>query len=70
MAVNMSMNKGEPTTRIFKPLRSAGVLISRLELVSSRKPFSPQAKGTTPDLSRMAKMSLPTSPPVRASSEA
>ena len=58
---------GEPTTRIFMPLRSAGDLIGRLELVSSRKPFSPQASGTTPDFSSVWKIFLPTSPWVSAS---
>ena len=67
-AVNESMKMGDPTMRIFNPLRSAGVLIACLELEISRNPFSPKAKGTTPCFSRMVKISLPTSPLISASS--
>ncbi len=35
-AVKVSRNSGEPTTRTFNPLRSAGVLMGRLELEISR----------------------------------
>ena len=35
-AVKVSRNRGEPTTRIFRPLRSAGDLIASLELEISR----------------------------------
>jgi len=66
-AWKVARNSGEPTTRIFIPFRSSGVRTSCLELVSSRKPFSPQASGTTPCLSRMANRSLPTWPCVSAS---
>ena len=46
---------------------SAGDRISRRELVSSRNPFSPQASGTTPALSTICMVRLPTSLPVMAS---
>ena len=66
-AVNVSLKIGEPTTRNFRPFMSAGVRISRLEFVTSRKPFSPQASGTTPAFSTTCRMRLPTSPCVSAS---
>src|SRR6058998_1744760 len=44
----VSMNSGEPTTRILRLERSSGFRIGRLLLVSSRSPFSPHAGGTTP----------------------
>ncbi|MOA33197.1 hypothetical protein D3C78_1544700 [compost metagenome] len=34
--LNMSEKMGEPTTRIFRPLRSSGLRIARLELLTSR----------------------------------
>jgi hypothetical protein len=49
------------------PFMSSGDLIGFLELVISRKPFSPQASGTTPALSTVLNISLPTSPCVSAS---
>ncbi|MNM57440.1 hypothetical protein D3C81_686390 [compost metagenome] len=67
-ALKVSMYSGEPTTRSFRPLRSSGLRSSRLELDTSRKPFSPQASGTTPAFSSVAKIDLPTSPCVSASS--
>ena len=69
-ALNVSENSGEPTTRIFMPFRSSGDLTGRLELVSSRVPFSPQASGTTPFFSTIWKIFLPTSPCVSASTAA
>ena len=35
-AVKVSRNSGEPTTRIFMPLRSSGLLMAFLELEISR----------------------------------
>ena len=46
---------------------AAGEAIAFLELDISRKPFSPQASGTTPWRSRMPNNCLPTSPWVSAS---
>ncbi len=46
---------------------SSGALIARFELVTSRKPFSPQASGTAPRFSMIENTSLPTSPLVSAS---
>ena len=39
---------GFSMVRIFRPLRSAGVLTARLLLVMWRKPFSPQASASKP----------------------
>ncbi len=66
-AVKMSLKIGEPTTRNFSPSMSAGVRIARCEFVTSRKPFSAQASGTTPFSSISSKMRSPTGPWVRAS---
>ena len=66
-AVKMSLNRGEPTTRIFRPCRSAGLRIGCLELVTSRKPFSAQASGTTSLEAMISKIFSPTGPWVRAS---
>ena len=52
--------------RIFRPLRSAGAAMSRLELVSSRKPFSPQASGITPNIRLQTMLSAPR--PLRSTS--
>src|SRR5690625_4141747 len=69
-ALKVSKNKGEPTTRIFKPFRSSGLVMGRTELDISRKPFSPQAKGTTPRLSMASNTISPALPFVIASTAA
>ena len=65
--LKVSWNSGEPTTRIFMPLRSSGLRIGFLELESWRKPFSPQASGTTPRFSMALKTVSPAGPWVMAS---
>ena len=35
-AVKVSRNKGDPTTRIFRPFKSSGLWMGRLELLISR----------------------------------
>src|SRR5690625_5180418 len=69
-ALKVSKNKGEPTTRIFNPLRSSGAVSATLELEISRKPFSHQARGTTPRLSIASKTISPALPLVMASTAA
>ena len=66
-AVKVSLNSGEPTTRIFSPFRSSGLRTSRFEFVSSRKPFSPQASGTTSLPAMISKSFFPASLVVMAS---
>jgi hypothetical protein len=66
-ALKVSMNKGEPTTRIFRPSISSGVRTGRFELVSSLKPFSPHPRPITPFSSIILKSSFPGSPASTAS---
>ena len=66
-ASKVSWNSGEPTTRIFRPARSSGLVMGLRELEISRKPFSPQASGTTPRDSMALNTISPALPPVMAS---
>src|SRR5699024_4581873 len=69
-ALKVSRNSGEPTTRTFRPLRSAGWLIGPRELEISRKPFSAQASGITPRFSIALNTISPALPVVMASTAA
>ena len=66
----MSEKIAPAAKRIFMPRRSPGARIARFELEISRKPFSPQATGTTSRVASTLNRSSPTSPPVSASKAA
>jgi hypothetical protein len=66
-AVKISLKMAPAAKRIFRPRRSSGVRIGRREFEISRKPFSPQATGTTSRVASVRNSSCPISPRMIAS---
>ena len=66
-ALKMSVKMAPAAKRIFMPFRSAGLRTGRLLFESSRKPFSPQASGTTPCAAMILFSSAATWPLISAS---